>query len=227
MCMNSDNKEKDDLCCSDLPDLNERFCVGITGHRPNRLDNADISLLHKSVGRILSVIDDVLKNEIKVLFPTLVSPLAEGADRIAAMEALELGFFLYSPLPFPPEEYARDFIEDSSKEIFYELLNEADFVHVLCKDTGVHEREYAYMKAGMEVIRASDLLIAVWDGHGEHGEGGTGQIVNNALAEGVPAVWINSEADHAVKVLLPEKPVTNNILQKILQIVSDEADTGS
>jgi hypothetical protein len=41
-----------------------------------------------------------------------LSPLAEGSDRVLAKAALEQGFVLICPLPFPRWEYEKDFQSD-------------------------------------------------------------------------------------------------------------------
>ena len=43
-----------------------------------------------------------------------VSPLADGADQIAAEVALELGFSLHAVLPFERDDYRRDFADDGA-----------------------------------------------------------------------------------------------------------------
>ena len=58
----------------------------------------------------------------------LVSSLAEGADRVAAEEALSAGWELQSPLPFPKEEYEKDFASSESKDAFAELIRRATAV---------------------------------------------------------------------------------------------------
>ncbi len=55
---------------------------------------------------------------------TLISPLAEGADRLAARLAVARKWRLASPLPFPRAEYERDF-HHTVRE-FYQLLESSD-----------------------------------------------------------------------------------------------------
>lgn len=215
--MKNDNRRQSGGSYSrEIPDLTGTFCVGITGHRPNRLAGADLPLLHEKVGLALSMIRDILKDQDSSV-PTVVSPLAEGADRIAAIKGLELGFSLYCPLPLPPDEYEKDFPDESSRKAFYDLLSKADFIRVLSGDAPEQAREYAYAQSGIEIIRCSSLLIALWDGQPKRGEGGTAGVVDRALSGDLPVIWIQSKADHHVRVLMPENPVTDETLRKILQ----------
>ena len=56
-----------------------------------------------------------------------LSPLAEGADRLAAAAALDEGFALHAAMPFPHAEYKKDFAEDpASLAAFQGLLGRAE-----------------------------------------------------------------------------------------------------
>jgi len=129
----------------------------------------------------------------------VVSPLAEGSDRLVAEEALAMGFQLQSPLPFSREEYKNDFETEVSKKEFDELIKKARPVFEL--DGSRSTAESAYEAVGRVVLRQSDLLIAIWDGAGPKGRGGTGQIVREALLRKVPAVWINAFPPHKITLL--------------------------
>ena len=51
----------------------------------------------------------------------LLTPLAEGADWIAAKAAIEEGIDYAVVLPFPEEKYVKDFQE--TREKFYDLID--------------------------------------------------------------------------------------------------------
>src|SRR5207245_202586 len=53
----------------------------------------------------------------------LISPLADGADRLVAEEGLRLGYRLEAALPFAQAEYEQDF-DPPSREQFHALLAE-------------------------------------------------------------------------------------------------------
>lgn len=163
--------------------------IGVTGHRDLREE--DIPDLEKKVRGIFQEIRDKYKNTpIKVL-----SPLAEGADRLVAKVGLELGATLIVPLPMPPSEYEKDFKTEESKKEFAELLDKAkeDVYELpllegntLENIQGYNEprnRQYAYV--GAYVAMHSQILIALWNGKDTRESGGTAEIVRFKL-EGVP-----------------------------------------
>src|SRR5436305_126625 len=107
--------------------------VGITGHRREALHE-----LHADVAKLSEVVKEVLGTiQVKVgrMFALnadayagrgpifrLISPLAEGSDRIVAREAFGLGFALECPFPFPEADYKNDFKDTPrSLEEFCEL----------------------------------------------------------------------------------------------------------
>src|SRR5207245_1091102 len=104
-----------------------------------------------------------------------VSPLADGADRLFAKEALARGFELDSPLPFSQGEYEKDFSTLESVEEFRELLKRAD-CHVFELDGPTHDdkRAAAYESVGRVVVDQCDVLVAIWNGEAAQGAGGTG-----------------------------------------------------
>ena len=53
---------------------------------------------------------------------TVLSPLAEGADRLVAEVGLELGFTLHVPMPFPETIYKNDFDDTPGSRAAFEAL---------------------------------------------------------------------------------------------------------
>jgi hypothetical protein len=140
----------------------------------------------------------------------LVTPLALGADRLAAREALEQGCRIQVPMPFPQAVYEEDFTGTSDAPGMTTLSAEddlAEFHHLLSRASGQLELDgekvagadddrsigRAYEAVGRFVVRHCDLLIAVWDGKHSNGRGGTAEIVHYAATVGVPVWWINAE----------------------------------
>jgi hypothetical protein len=116
--------------------------------------------------------------------------LAEGADRIVAHAGLALGADLQCPLPFLAAEYCHDFEDAASRDEFHNLLAKASAVFQI---EGSRAREdESYERVGRMVVEQSDLLIAIWDGEPAAGRGGTTQIVEEALAQHTPVVWLNA-----------------------------------
>ena len=171
--------------------------VGVTGHRPDRLQIPDLAALRAVVREVLAVIGRASGGRV-----TVVSPLAEGADQLAAAEALAAGFQLVCPLPFPADEYTRDFASPASAEAFRALLTRASAVEELPGSRATPEDERAaYAAVGARVLDGADLLLTIWDGRRARGPGGTAEIVVEARRRGVPTVWIEARPPHGVRVL--------------------------
>ncbi len=187
--------------------------VGITGHR--KLPHADFEKLDKALGEILDVIGDKVRTihadpSARALYseqvPILlfISPLAEGADRIAAKVANQRGWRLACPLPFRQAAYENDFPETVSE--FRDLLAHAVQDRAVVELDGVYDQEEerrneGYLEVGHFVMRHSDLLIAIWDGALAAGVGGTGDIVQSALNFDVPVVHVAASAPHGIALL--------------------------
>jgi hypothetical protein len=157
---------------------------GVTGHRHLRHD--DVPRLETAVRELLAR----LRRACPSTPLLLVTPLAEGADRLVARVALDAGAELVVPLPLPREEYAQDFPDTVAE--FEELLRHERTVRVvelpqagaragdppLPPDSG---RELQYALVGLYVARHSQVLIALWDGAGSTETGGTAQVVQYRL----------------------------------------------
>jgi hypothetical protein len=197
--------------------------VGVTGHRTEGLADAgyDQVYLRDCVRRILSQIKDVATTaSLSDQFPfegkprfQVVSPIAEGADRIIAEEGLKLGFELLTPLPFARQQYEKDFATHESRVGFRTLLQKASSV-VELEGTRSQENK-AYEAVGRWVLFNSDLLIAIWNGKAAVGVGGTGQIVAEALALGITTIWIKPKEEAAL--LNSLDPITLEPLDRLAQ----------
>ncbi|EFL52005.1 hypothetical protein DesfrDRAFT_1174 [Solidesulfovibrio fructosivorans JJ]] len=183
--------------------------IGVTGHRD--LTPETIPAIARAVADVLATIREEVASQLREverhLFspspPILrcVSPLAEGADRIVAREALKQDYELQSPLPFAREEYEKDFAQGASKHEFRDLLAKASAVLEL---DGIRpSQDDAYLAVGRVVLEQSDLLLAVWDGAEAKGRGGTGQIVAEARSRGIPVVMVHPAEPAANRVLSP------------------------
>ncbi len=162
--------------------VNTEIFVGATGHRilaePDRI-RAGVTI---ALNRILE------------LFPggtiTILSSLAEGSDRLIVQQVLtQPGARLIVPLPMPKSKYMEDFATSESKEEFLELLSQAAKVIEL---TPMSVRNQSYEEAGKYILDHSQALLAVWDGQLEQGKGGTGAIVAQGRARGLPLAWIHA-----------------------------------
>jgi hypothetical protein len=176
--------------------------VGVTGHRTKGLAEAGYNpeVLKGSVRQVLSRIREIARQicgqdsragGAPIL--RVVSPLAEGADRVVAQEGLALGYELESPLPFPRLEYEKDFQDEESKQDFRALLQRSTSVIEL--DGRRSQETRAYEAVGRWVLLHSDALIAIWNGKPAAGIGGTGQIVRESLSRGILTVWIQPSGE--------------------------------
>lgn len=165
-----------------------RLRIGVTGHR--RLP--DDPLLHERVREALDSCRSLLPSSpVTPVFLQIVSPLAEGADRLVVREALRRSDTLLEvPLPLPVGDYLNDFTIAESQAEFRALLAEAHEISVLPASS---TRERAYEAAGEYVVTRADVLIALWDGEAARGRGGTADIVAQAREGGVLVWWIRTQ----------------------------------
>jgi hypothetical protein len=202
--------------------------VGVTGHRDMPETNAPA--LQAAVGNALMVIDRTLRaiaqrqDVGKLYAPTppvirLVSPLAEGADRLLAQVAIAHGWQLAVPMPFTRDEYEKDF--PASTQVFAELLAHAGAEAVELDGSRDAENQ-AYLAVGRFVLGNSDVLIAVWNGKDAKGVGGTGQIATEAHGAGIPVIHIDTAPPHAVRLLADDAhsgPLAESDLDAVLRPV--------
>lgn len=177
--------------------------IGITGHRLNRLPASAIPRIAAEVADVLRQIQATITRmhardggvwSADAPRLSVVSSLAEGADRIVAEAGLAAGFELEAPLPFPKEIYEEDFADAASREEFGSLLARAARVVELPGQRTAAEQ--AYERAGLVMLDHVALLIAVWDGGPAAGRGGTPDMLEAAARRGIPVVVI-SAADAA------------------------------
>ncbi len=182
--------------------------VGFTGHRADRLTPGHAVSVKAHVEQALRLIAGTVRAahlkgagwftgeepELRA-----ISALAEGADRLCAEAALAQGYRLDSPLPFAAETYLADFAEGPSREAFLALLARADRVLELPGERA--NEPAAYAMAGGAILGSADILIAIWDGKGSGGRGGTGEVVANALAMGKPVIHVPIESAEEVRLL--------------------------
>jgi hypothetical protein len=156
--------------------------IGVTGHRVL----AEVDRLEAGLDRVARHLEEAFPAE----GWTVVSALAEGADRLGASRFLARpGTRLVAVLPLPRDDYETDFATPTSREEFRSLLARAGEVVEL--PTG-RSREEAYEAGGREVLARADVLVAVWDGQGAQGQGGTGGIVAEARKCGLPIAWVHA-----------------------------------
>jgi hypothetical protein len=103
------------------------FRVGVIGHRPNKLpDKASQHALRSLIAHALTHISDAVQTcrigPAAALYAdapprlSVVTSLAEGADRLVADAGLERGYVITCPLPFSREQFAQDFVAPHALE---------------------------------------------------------------------------------------------------------------
>ena len=216
--------------------------LGVTGHRlhhapapgetgPGAPRPFDVAAVAKALDQVfasvaagLAAIDAGVKGTFSDAPPvvTLISALAEGADRIAARAALSAGAALDVALPCSANLYVSSFANDESRAEFDSLLAlaRACLVLPLAGEAGQPLTERlpaAYEAAGLTMLALSDILIAVWDGKPPGGRGGAGQIVEEAARRGAPIVVIAPE-NGAIRLLWAEATADETAVRRALDI---------
>lgn len=158
---------------------------GVSGHRD--LLPADLPKLHGHLRQIFS--------RFRAAYPStpfkLITPLAEGADRLAAEVALEGEIGLLVPLPMRQREYERDFATKESLSEFRVLLEKADSRWTIAgalNPTG-KDRVRQYAEVGDFIARSSHVLILLWDGGDNRKVGGTAWVKKRREH------WVNATSD--------------------------------
>lgn len=153
------------------PSTKSPFVFGVSGHRDVRPE--DTAALTRQIQLVF--------DRFRLAYPAqsfeLLSPLAEGADRIAAEVALHSGIRLVTPLPMPQAQYERDFVTSKSLDEFRRLLAASDS-HFEVRDPTPESdrRSEKYAAVGDYIARRSHVLILLWDGQDNEKIGGTAWV---------------------------------------------------
>lgn len=172
--------------------------VGVTGHRS--LPDEDATKLRGRIAAVLARLAakvSAVEGGHSALFEpcpavlTILSPLAEGADQLAAEVAVEAGWRLHAMLPSARDAYAGDF-DPPGRERLDALLARASSVWSAPTDAerGANAPP-DYVLAGEATVAGCDILLAVWDGKQARGPGGTADVVEHALRRGVPVIHLH------------------------------------
>ncbi len=178
--------------------------IGITGHRNiNMSDEKLINVFSEEMRKVFTHYGDI----------RLISPLADGADRLFVDIAIAVDSpkvkRLIVPMPFEKSDYKKDFGSKSSTLAFERYLNAyiKDKYHnykthyfslssgqkrkqpIECSQKEYDEKQYE--KAGRYVVDNSDILFVLWDGTTSGGKGGTADIYDFALKQNRYIIHIN------------------------------------
>lgn len=180
--------------------MSDHFAIGITGHRPPKLNLARADRIEADVARVFAAIDRRFHERGVIC----VSSLAEGADTIAADAALALGWKLVAPIPFPAGHYARDFARGKPLDDFRRLMDAATNVSACTRSRlDLRDETEGYIAASAAMLDRSDALIAIWNGETTELLGGAFDTLVKGLAKGLNALWIDSEGVAAPRCLTP------------------------
>lgn len=192
--------------------------VGVAGHRHLDQKSRDAVLktctdVFVALGRALSA--EHGKQHVECLnsepLIRLLSPLAEGSDRLAALgleaariaigaEQVPIATELVAVLPFPAQTYERDFgagqqTAGASIDEFRTLLATAGTRVRLVGDDADRDdddtRRRAYERAGRFILLHADLMIVIHDETRVAKRGGTAQMYREALDKGIPVIRID------------------------------------
>jgi hypothetical protein len=202
-----------DLMGVEMPDIESiQHCIriGVTGQRKLENPTAVEALVKRAIyAEVEKLFPEEPRRKIKrvgqagtaAISFRVLSPLAEGADRVVARAVLSYpDAHLGVVLPLALEDYLEDFASEESRKEFGELLRRCDKPVFLrtrriqdeCSDPKAMAeiRCNSYAQVGRYVVDHSDMLIAVWDGEPSRGRGGTAEIVQYALEKNRPIIRV-------------------------------------
>ena len=172
--------------------------VGVTGHRAGAFTAPLVRTLRPTVYTVFRQLRDATLRlqQAEEAFCSataaelrLHTPLATGADQIAAICARSSGYFVRALLPFEPSEYRKDFSAGEELDGFEQALAAADEIVALPGHRS--DLEGAYVQVGESLVGTADLMIAIWDGEQGRGPGGTAYVVELALRSSVPVIHLD------------------------------------
>ena len=214
--------------------ITPRYLAGFTGHR--QLDNPD------AVRAALAAELAALKTRIKAAggILELYSSAAYGADTLACEEAERLAIPVHIILPKPvvldpqtgdldaKEGFAADFwkgdtflTEDWGRA--HRIIQKAESSTTggtLRLVTGSQTHPECYYDAGLQMLEATDVLIAVWDGQPARGLGGTEHFVRLAEKAQMPRIIISPSGDKIERPHM-EKLACVDESRKLIQLVDE------
>lgn len=199
-----------------------RIKIGVTGHRNNlpatdklkekirsvigfKEWNADKAIKPDSIFSLFDENSVTMLRKAKntpVTF-SILTALAEGADRIVAETILEIeNSTIEAILPLIDEDYKNDFKSEESKKEF-EWLLKLDYHPLRLRSRRLvdqyeqpeipNRRRQAYFNAGKYIVDHCDVMIAIWDGETPKQKGGTAEVINYANENNCPVIIISSK----------------------------------
>ncbi len=145
----------------------------------------------------------------------LVSPLAQGADRLIAEAGLAQGYRLEAVLPGARADYEKTFdLGEAEAEIaaFRALLDQAAppagfGILAMDGDLSPDGRDRAFLDCADAVIRRADIVLAILSA--DRWESQTGRTVTDAVARGTPLVVIDPGLPDCIRLYRTGETVPN------------------
>lgn len=136
--------------------------IGVTGHRPNKLDKIKYGYDLTKPGWVdlRTKFKDIL---IKNNCTEAISGMALGVDMnycIAVLELRQAGHNIKLHCAVPCIDQDATWINQKDKDLFRKILSVADIVH----EAPVPYSPFAMEQRNMYIVDHSDGLIAVWNG---------------------------------------------------------------
>jgi hypothetical protein len=171
--------------------------IGVAGHRELPDPHAIRREMDDAIRHLIQLVPSSCEPATE-LCVTAVSSLAEGADRLLVNAVLDdtdaelcgrrVSRRLEVVLPMAAEDYVKTFDGgDASRDEFASLLERADAVRVI---GSAGDGSHAFLVAGQDVARRSDVVVTVWDGEAARGLGGTADSVSYLREQHIPMVLI-------------------------------------
>ncbi len=172
-------------------DMRVPLVIGAIGHRdlvPNEIDGHC-----ERIRRFLAS----LQSKYPDLRVSVLTSLADGADRLAADAANALGMQVTYVLPMPSDLYERDFEHASLRD--YRAIVNGNSVLTLPLVNGntasdvTHPgpaRDIQYAQLGAFIAAHCHILLALWDGNEDGPSGGTAAIIRYHQDDFMPGLSI-------------------------------------
>jgi hypothetical protein len=167
--------------------------VGITGHQ--RRPGLDWDWTTNAIDATLKDLSPVAH---------AFSSLAIGADQVFARSALNQGILVSAIIPMA--DYDR-FFDGPDLGSYRSLLGQCRMTILSC----TANEEECFLAAGQWIVEHSDIMIAVWDGKGVEGRGGTADIVAHSLGMGRQVIHLDPFA-RTIKTLKPDESATKGAM---------------
>ena len=156
------------------------FLVGVVGHRD--LLTTELPAIRGAVEELLRTLRDA-QPDVAI---QLLSPMADGADLLAADVACGLGIGVIALLPYSAAQCRADLDGDASRAVFDRVMQRAEVLEIPLPATADKAavtipddlRDQQFLQAGVLVARATSLLITIWDGHNNDLPAGTARVVD-------------------------------------------------